>query len=265
MIDPFYADDTVTLYQGDMREIIPALGLRADLIVADPPYGHETSLAWDVWQDGWLSAAGEASDALWCFGSMRTLMIHAGEFFSSRWTYSQDVVWQKHNGSAFHNDRFRRIHENVVFFYRGLWGARYHEVPTTNDATARQIRRKQRPAHMGDIQRGEYATVDGGPRLMTSVLPVRSMHGRARHPCEKPVALLDLLIRYACPPGGLVLDPFAGSGSTGEAARMSGRRAVLIEGDKKECAKIADRLQGTVFAGLPTPPSAEPSTSEDDL
>lgn len=53
MTTPYYADEQVTLYLGDCREVLPALGVTADCIVADPPYG-ETSLAWDRWPDGWL-------------------------------------------------------------------------------------------------------------------------------------------------------------------------------------------------------------------
>lgn len=83
---------------------------------------------------------------------------------------------------------------------------------TTPDATARTVRSKRRPAHTGHIDRTPYISVDGGPRLMTSVLFVPSAHGTALHPTEKPVGILDPLIRYGCPPGGTVLDPFAGSG-----------------------------------------------------
>ena len=95
---------------------------------------------------------------------------------------------------------------------------------------------------MGDIQRGAYESTDGGPLLMRSVISARSMHGRAIHPTEKPVALLDPLIRYACPPQGLVLDPFAGSGSTAIATRLTGRRAVLIEADEQYCEAIVRRM-----------------------
>lgn len=49
------------------------------------------------------------------------------------------------------------------------------------------------------------------------------------HPTPKPVALMTYIVRLAVPPGGLVLDPFAGGGSTGVAAVIAGRRAVLIE------------------------------------
>jgi site-specific DNA-methyltransferase (adenine-specific) len=53
----------------------------------------------------------------------------------------------------------------------------------------------------------------------------------SRHPTVKPIALLRHLIRHITPPGGLVLDPFAGSGTTAEAARQEGFDCVLIEAD----------------------------------
>ena len=101
---------------------------------------------------------------------------------------------------------------------------------------------------MGDVGASSYASEDGGPRLMRSVQFVRSMHGSAIHPTEKPIGILDPLIRYSCPPGGLVLDPFAGSGSTLDAARRSGRRAIGIEAREDYCEAIANRLaQGVLL------------------
>jgi site-specific DNA-methyltransferase (adenine-specific) len=241
MSAPYYADDTVTLYHGDMREVLPQLDLQPDCVVTDPPYG-ETSLTWDRWPDGWIRHAADAASSMWCFGSLRMFGVHFAEFLEVGWTFSQDIVWEKHNGSGFLADRFRRVHEHAVHWYRGPWSEIHHVVPTTPDATARQVRRKTRPAHMGDIQRGSYTSEDGGPRLARSVLSVRSMHGSALHPTEKPGGILTPLIEYACPPGGVVLDTFAGSGSTAVAARLIGRRAVLIEADERYCELIATRL-----------------------
>jgi site-specific DNA-methyltransferase (adenine-specific) len=247
-VEAYYRDEQVTLYLGDCREVVPALGLTVDCVVTDPPYG-ETSLDWDAWPTGWLRAVSPASRSLWCFGSMRMFGFNWDQFLASGWAFSQDVVWEKHNGSGFAADRFKRVHEHAVHWYRGLWGDLYHETPTTADATARQVRRKARPAHTGYVEESSYTSEDGGPRLMRSVLQVRSMHGRAIHPTEKPVGILAPLIEYACPLGGVVLDPFAGSGSTAEAARLTGRLSVLVEVDERYCEAIAKRLSQGVLDG----------------
>jgi len=70
---PYWTDGQVSLYLGDCREVLPAFGVTADCVVADPPYG-ETSLAWDRWPDGWLDAAAGVTSSLWCFGSLRMFL-----------------------------------------------------------------------------------------------------------------------------------------------------------------------------------------------
>ncbi|MFI5839436.1 DNA-methyltransferase [Catenuloplanes sp. NPDC051500] len=239
--EPYYADATTTLYLGDMRDIVPRLD-PVDLVLADPPYA-ETALAWDRWPDGWPTLAARASRSMWCFGSMRMFLARADEF--GAWAMSQDVVWEKHNGSGFAGDRFRRVHEHAVHWYRGPWAEIHHQVPIVpHDGPDRGTRRAARAgaAHLGANNGHDRPWLDNGTRLTKSVIPVRSMHGRAIHPTEKPTAILTPLIEYGCPPGGTVLDPFAGSGSTALAARLLGRRAVLIEGDERYCDAIARRL-----------------------
>lgn len=68
-----------------------------------------------------------------------------------------------------------------------------------------------------------------------------------QHPCEKPVELMERLVRQSCPIAGVVLDPFAGSGSTLEAARLQGRRAIGIEIDPHWCDVIRQRLRQGVL------------------
>jgi site-specific DNA-methyltransferase (adenine-specific) len=248
-VTPYFDDGQVALYLGDCREVVPDLGLTADLVCTDPPYG-ETSLKWDRWVDEWVELAATVSSSMWCFGSMRMYLEHGAEFTAAGWKFAQDIVWEKHNGSGFQADRFKRVHEHALHWYLGEWRDQHREVQTTQDATARTVRTKGRPPQLGDLKRIAYVSDDGGPRLMRSVLQVRSMHGRAIAPTEKPVGILEPLIRYSCPPGGLVVDLFAGSGSTLEAARQCGCRAVGIEADEAQLEKAANRLsQGVLDFG----------------
>jgi len=64
----------------------------------------------------------------------------------------------------------------------------------------------------------------------------------SKHPTVKPVDLMQWLCRLVTPPGGVVLEPFAGSGSTGEAAWREGFRAVLVEREAQYCEDIARRM-----------------------
>ena len=236
---PYYDEGGITIYHGDCREVLPSLS-PAEVAIADPPYGV-TSLSWDERVDGWLDVLPVCN--LWCFGSMRFFMAQAFD----GWAYAQEVVWEKHNGSIFHADRFRRVHEFAVQFYRGAWESIYRAPVYTNDATARTLRRKRRPAHSGHIEASAYASRDGGPRLQRSVIRVRSMHGTATHPTQKPEGIVRPLIEYSCPPDGMVLDPFMGSGTTLRAAKDLGRKAIGIEIEERYCEIAAKRMAQEVL------------------
>jgi site-specific DNA-methyltransferase (adenine-specific) len=160
------------------------------------------------------------------------------------------LVWEKHNGSSFHADRFKRVHEHIIQLYKkeAAWSEIYKKPVFTMDATKRATRRKKRPPHMGHIEAGSYESHDGGPRLMRSVIYERSCHGYAQHPTQKPVGILGPIIEYSCPEGGLVVDPTCGSGSTLVAAKLIGRRCVGIEVDERYCEMAARRLESGVHA-----------------
>lgn len=241
---PYYQDESVTLYHGDWRELIDE-DFTADLIVTDPPYG-ETSLDWDVWPGGWPTLAARHARSMWCFGSMRMFLDRSHDF--NGWHFGQDIIWKKHNGSGFHADRFRRVHEHALHWYRGQWSDLYISPVFTNDATPKVVRRKRRPTHTGHIDASAYQSEDGGPRLQRSVIEVASCHGYAQHPTQKPLGILFPLIEFSVAPGATVLDPFMGSGSTLRAAKDLGRRSIGIEVDERYCEIAADRLAQEVLA-----------------
>ena len=71
---------------------------------------------------------------------------------------------------------------------------------------------------------------------------------KIQHPTVKPVALMEWLVTLITPPGGTVLDPFAGSGTTLEAARNQGFNAIGIEREPDYCELIAQRLAQEVLS-----------------
>ena len=119
------------------------------------------------------------------------------------------LVWHYGLGGS-SADRFSRKHDDILYYARGT--ERWFDPPMV-PATSRRLAGRLKKA--------------------TDVLDIPSINNMARErtgwPDQKPLALLDMLIRACCRPGGLVLDPFCGSGTTVEAAVRSGRRGIGID------------------------------------
>jgi site-specific DNA-methyltransferase (adenine-specific) len=237
---------TVEIITGDCREVLAQFpDASFDCILTDPPYG-ETSLQWDRWVAGWPSMARRVlkpTGSMWCFGSQRMFWDHRSEF--DGWRLAQDVIWEKHNGSGFAKDRFKRVHECALQFYLpgAPWDGVYKAPQYTLDAEAKRVTRRAQPAHTGKIGGDAlFVSEPGGRRMTRSVIYARSEHGRAEHPTQKPIAIVEPLLLFSCPPGGRVLDLFAGSGTTGICAARHGMDAVLIEGRTEYADVIRSRL-----------------------
>ncbi len=215
-----------------------------DLTIADPPYGV-TSLWWDKRVDDWQAVAAaclKPSGSLWVFGSLRYLLADADRFEAAGLRYAQDIVWRKANGTGFAADRFKRMHEIVVQFYRrdALWREVHNDVQRVPAVTRnKSVQMSRAVNHTGAIGAAGYH--DDGTRIMKSVIEMNGVRG-GLHGTEKPVALLAILIRTSCPPGGLVGDFFAGSGAVGEAAALTGRNYVGCEIDPHMAEHARGRL-----------------------
>jgi site-specific DNA-methyltransferase (adenine-specific) len=163
------------------------------------------------------------------------------------WTYAQEIVWEKHNGSIFHADRFRRVHEFAVHFYRGEWASSTRQARDAHGRDGAQRAPQGPPSalreHRGGVLRLRgWRPAHGAQRDLRAVLP---RLGGASH--AEAVEILQPLIEYSCPPGGVVVDPFGGSFSTGVACKLMGRRFIGIEIDPKRfeigCRNLEDALR----------------------
>ncbi len=238
---PYYDRDGITLYHGNCREILPHLQ-PVDAAVTDPPY-NETNLEWDTWPVGWPSLLAPLTNSFWCFGSLRMFWDRRDEF--GAWKLAQDIVWEKHNGSGIASDRFRRVHELAVHLYQGDWAALHKAVPRVGEHRATKMMQRGKTPHLGT--KGQLG-IQEGQKLMRSVIYANSCQGYAVNETQKPEALISPLLEYCVPPGGSVLDCFAGSGTVLAVARAQGKRAIGIEQRESQCIEIVKRLsQGDLF------------------
>lgn len=211
MIEPYYQDESVTIYNADCRLVLPALD--ADVLVTDPPYGIN-------YESGSVRLEGNARSIV--NDSDTTVRDFVLDWWSPRpalvfgsWRIEKPagtrgvLVWDK-GGALGMGDLtmpWKFDHEEVYVIGRGFTGRR-----------------------------------DGGSVLRCP--PEQSM-GRL-HPHQKPVRLMSMLIGK-CPPG-VVLDPCMGVGSTLVAAKAHGRRSIGIEVNEDYCAVAVRRVAQEVLA-----------------
>lgn len=243
MTTAYYSDALVSLFLGSYSDHLEDMA-GADAIVTDPPYG-ETSLVWDRWPNGWPAELATVSNSLWCFGSFRMFMDNLPDF--KAWKFSHEIIWEKQNGSGFSTDKFRRVHELAAFWYRGSWSSVRHEVPriARGHSLDRTGLAHGSSEHLGYRKPQQY--VDDGTRMAKTVIRVNNEQSWAVHPTQKPLGIVTPLIEYSVPVGGLVVDPFAGSGTTLLAAKLIGRRAIGTEINEAYCESAARRLSQQAF------------------
>jgi DNA modification methylase len=201
-----------------------------DLVYADPPFNTGRPLRGsagafgDAWGnlDGycdWLAPRlAAAREALRPTGSIlvhvdwRTshrVRVLLDEIFGPR-QFVNHIVWHYGLGGS-SPKRFARKHDDILFYARDV--ERYFFDPPLVPATSRRLKGRLKKA--------------------TDVLDIPAINNMARErtgwPTQKPVALLDVLVRACCPSGGIVLDPCCGSGTTLIAAMHAGRRAVGVD------------------------------------
>lgn len=240
----------VTLLHGDCLELLPTLANGSvSMVFADLPYAHMsggkvrkcTANKWDtpidlakLWEQ--LLRVGKRN-AAFVFTTNDGLLRRLEKTAPIPWRYN--VVWVRKNPTGFLLAKKRPLttHEMIGVFYRAqptfnpqmTFGHRPYRKTATDTCAGTMY---------GNSRLVTRAAVNDGSRYPTSVLEIgendlRGSWGNSKrlHPTQKPVALLEWLIRTYSNPGDTVLDPTAGSFTTGVACVQTGRSFIGIERD----------------------------------
>lgn len=207
-----------------------------DLILCDLPYGVTARNKWDtvipfdeMWKQYERIIAPNAAILLFGQGMFTANLMASNP---KMWRYN--LIWNKTTPTGFLNANRMplRTHEDICVFYKKL--PTYNPQKTTGHerkySAAAHKRNSKMSTDYGEYQRTTY---DSTERYPTSVLRFSTDKQKcALHPTQKPVALLEYLIRTYSNFGDTVLDNCMGSGSTGVAAVNTGRKFIGIELDE---------------------------------
>lgn len=273
---PYYTDEKCTIYHGDCREVLPHLK-DVDSVVTDPPYaeidrdyGRWTEQEWHALMrevvDGVRSSLKASGSAVFVLqpnsekvGRMRPWLWEFMAWTSREWNQVQDAWWWNHaTPPTVHchaaNGLLRPSLKACVWLgdpkcYRD------QSVVLWSESEANEARRAEQRFDLTyttsklSMRSGRCCGVaaERGGVTPFNVLPAANTDssgsaGAKGHGAGTPHKVADWWTRYITPDGGLVVDPFCGSGTMAEVAKTQGLRFVGIEKEERYCEIIAKRL-----------------------
>ena len=215
-----------TIIHGDSLTVLRQMEPESvDAIITDPPYGidyhtkgtgasiknDKSPFIWFLYDAFRVLKSGESGrGGLICFTRWDVQQTFIDAMKLAGFQVRSEVIWDKvMHGMGDCKSQFAPVHENIIFAVKG-----------------------------------KYSFPGGRPKDLSTLRTLGS--SQMVHPTEKPVGLLSNLITSVTKPGDLILDPFAGSGSTLVAAKKTGRRFIGIELDDEYYNKAQQRIEEAV-------------------
>jgi site-specific DNA-methyltransferase (adenine-specific) len=245
-----------SLICGDAFEVLKRLPReRFDLLFADPPYNLDKDFGaakfkamaeddYEAWLDSWLTLSRpllKPNASVYICGDWRSsaaIQRAGSRYFRLR----NRITWEREKGrGALRN--WKNAAEDIWFFT-------VSDDYTFNLDAVKQRRRvlapyreNGSPKDWNETENGNYRDTHPSNIWTDITVPFWSMPENTDHPTQKPEKLLAKILLASTNPGGLILDPFAGSGTTAVAAKKLGRHFVSIESDEQYCLLAAKRLE----------------------
>lgn len=209
-----------------------------DLLVADPPYGLGKDYGNDsdkkpkkeflLWMEKWLTLTIpklKNSGSLYIFTTWR----YSPEIFvflKQHLIMLNEIIWDRRvpsMGGTTH--KYSSVHDTIGFFAKtDKYYFDLDPIRIPYDAETKKAR--SRSIFVGH----KWLEVGYNPKDVWSVSRLHRIHAeREDHPTQKPLEIVERMVKASCPTGGVVLDPFAGSGTTVEACIKNDRHVIAFE------------------------------------
>lgn len=236
----------IKLHHGDCLEIMKSIpNASIDAIITDPPYGT-TACKWDsvipfepMWKG--LNRVIKDNGAIVLFGSQP---FTSALIMSNPKMFKYELIWEKTRPTGFFTAKIMpmKIHENIIVFSKHK--NNYYPIMTKADESKIDKRKTFNPTvshYLGGIQKERVK--DSGFRYPTSIKKVPSISKKNQHPTEKPIELMEYLVKTYTQENDTVLDFTMGSGTTGVACQNLNRNFIGIELDETYFNIAKERIQ----------------------
>jgi len=253
LVPPYFEEDGFVLHNADCTKVMAGLPENSiDMIFADPPYflsnngmtcksGKMVSVnkgEWDSsngfhedvkFHDTWIKAARrilKPEGTIWISGTKHSIY-HCGYLLQEQgFEIINDIAWLKPNAPP--NLSCRALtdsHETIIWAKKDKAAKHYfnYDLMKNGDYTNDKLK------NPGKQMRTEWSILP--PRISEKLL--------GKHPTQKPIALLNRIVAASTKEGHVILDPFCGSGTTGIAVRLAGKRSFIGIDTEVEYLKIA--------------------------
>ena len=235
----------MTLLQGDCLELMKDIPDKSiDLILCDLPYGT-TRNSWDevipfdkLWAQYNRIIKDNGAILLFAQGKFYVNLVN-----SNMKMFRYDLVWDKELVSGFLNAKRMplRRHEQVAVFYKHLptYNPQFTQGKPLHSKGTSYKEKELTNNNYGDFKATDDDRAGSTEKYPTSIMKFQKPHPSVCvHPTEKPVALLEYLVKTYTNEGDVVLDNCMGSGSTGVACQNTNREFIGMELDE-DCYKLA--------------------------
>ena len=249
----YYKDEYIRLFQGDCLEVMDKLiekGLKVDMILCDLPY-KITRNKWDIEID--LIKLWDQYNRIIKYNG--AIVLTANEPFTSELImsnidmYKYKIIWEKTVASSQMNCNYAplRIYEEILIFSKAAacYVKDKSKAMTYNPQFSKgepyKIKRKINTSNTYDYQK-ENEKINDGYRYPNDIIKISNPRIKNGHPTQKPVGLMEYIIKTYTNENEIVLDNTCGSGTTLLAARNLKRKCIGIELEEKYCEIAKNRL-----------------------
>lgn len=226
-----------------------------DLLFLDPPYNLDKSFhqekfrrmgehAYSDWLDSWfplLLPLLKPSASIYLCGEWHSSAALA-DLLERHCVLRSRIVWQREKGRGA-KANWKNACEDIWFATAGNDYYFDLESVKVRRRVLAPYRLNGEPKDWREEENGRFRLTCPGNFWDDLTVPYWSMPENTDHPTQKPEKLLAKLILASCPPGGLVFDPFLGSGTSAVVARKLGRRFAGVECDPDYCLLALERLE----------------------